>query len=514
VAENSKKSLLKRKRFWLAIIYVGLLIWSGIYRYKTPETPIPQDKKNVLLKTIDGDDKLPEEIRVTYKEFLPEKETDKLPVILLHGSPGSAEVFDGLVKVLDKDRTFIAVDLPGFGDSEKNIPDYSIKAHARYVLELIDKLNIKKAHFVGFSMGGGVALEIAEIEPDRVASISFVSSIGVQEYELLGDYHLNHLIHGVQLAAFWALRELTPHFGIFDGIIPFTKNFYDTDQRPLRSILQKVEMPFLIIHGKDDPLVPVEAAREHSRLVPQSEYIELDDNHFFTFMRPEKLQKPLQDFWNRVESGTAKTRKTADTERIAQADQPFEYKIIPAKGVTALVFFILLIVLTFLSEDLAFLIAGMLAAQGRFDLSFAIIACAVGVFLGGFLSLLIGRYFGETILKITPFRLIFKKSRIEKLSEGLKNKNFQKIFSGRDIMGFRIPVYFSAGILRRGFWKYLLKFFCASTIWAIVLACLSYLTAKGLFRTSFIKPQETYILIVLVLAVNLFIRFTVRFLKK
>ena len=451
---------------------------------------------------------MPEKIRVTYKEFLPEKETDKLPVILLHGSPGSAEVFDGLVKLLEKDRTFIAVDLPGFGDSEKEIPDYSIKAHARYVLELLDKLNIKKAHFVGFSMGGGVVLEIAEIEPNRVISISFVSSIGVQEYELLGDYHLNHLIHGVQLTAFWALRELTPHFGIFDGIIPFTKNFYDTDQRPLRSILQKVEMPFLIIHGKDDPLVPVEAAREHFRLVPQSEYMEMDDNHFFIFMRPEKLEKPLQNFWEKVENGTAKTRQDTDAIRISQANQPFEYKIIPARGVTAFVFFILIIIVTFLSEDLAFLLAGMLVAQGRFGLGSAIIACAVGVFIVSFSILMIGRYFGEMILKTALFRFIFKNPT------ELEIKSFRKIFSRRSIMGFRIPVYFSAGILQTGFWKYLLKFFCVSTIWAIILACFSYVTAKGLILTTLIEPQETSILLVLIFAVYLFVRFTVSFSKK
>ena len=40
-----------------------------------------------------------------------------------------------------------------------------------------------------------------------------LSAIGAQEYELLGDYHLNHGIHGLQLAGLWLLREATPNFG-------------------------------------------------------------------------------------------------------------------------------------------------------------------------------------------------------------------------------------------------------------------------------------------------------------
>ena len=54
------------------------------------------------------------------------------------------------------DRRLISVDLPGFGDSEGSIPDYSIRAHSKYLIELLEKLQIEKAHFVGFSLGGGV----------------------------------------------------------------------------------------------------------------------------------------------------------------------------------------------------------------------------------------------------------------------------------------------------------------------------------------------------------------------
>ena len=89
-------------------------------------------------------------------------------------------------------------------------------------------------------MGGGVALELAGRRPRRVRSLTLLSSIGVQELELLGDHLLNRGVHALQLAAVWALHEATPHFGRLDGFpldVPYARNFYDSDQRPLRGIL-------------------------------------------------------------------------------------------------------------------------------------------------------------------------------------------------------------------------------------------------------------------------------------
>ena len=184
-------------------------------------------------------------------------------------------------------------DLPGFGDSTEKIPDYSFRAHARYLLEFADQLNIEKFDVLGFSMGGGVVLSLSDLAPEKVRSVSMVSAIGVQEYELLGEYHLNHALHAAQLGFFWFLKESTPNFGIFDRmVIPYCRNFYDSDQRPLRGILQKIEVPLLIIQGTQDDLVPVETARENARLAPQSEYHEFgDENHFIVFGHPEKVTR-------------------------------------------------------------------------------------------------------------------------------------------------------------------------------------------------------------------------------
>jgi len=199
------------------------------------------------------------QIRLAYRDSAPDSVAAP-PVVLVHGSPGTGEVYQKLTAILSPHFRVIAPDLPGFGFSTHDLPDYSFGAHGLYLIELLDALHIGKAQWVGFSMGGGVVLSAADLAPERIASIVMLSAIGVQEHELLGSYRANHALHGAQLAALWALREGVPHFGILDRFplnVEYDTNFYDSDQRPLRSILMRYAGPMLIIHGSSDSMVPV-----------------------------------------------------------------------------------------------------------------------------------------------------------------------------------------------------------------------------------------------------------------
>lgn len=236
-------------------------------------------------------------LRLAYRDTDPN--SAGVPVVLVHGSPGSSEVLRKLGDLIELHFRVIVPDLPGFGASEHDQPDYSFRAHAAYLIELLDALRVPKVHLVGFSMGGGVVLSIADLAPQRVASLTLLSALGVQEYELTGSYSANHFLHGAQLAVLRLLRDGSPHFGLFSRL-PFTveyaRNFYDSDQRPLRSILERYRGPMLIIHGRRDRNVPIAAAREHHKLAPQSEIVELDENHFMALMHPRVFVDRLIHF--------------------------------------------------------------------------------------------------------------------------------------------------------------------------------------------------------------------------
>ncbi len=400
-------------------------------------------------------------------------ESPAYPVLLLHGSPGSGGVFRRLGPALGAERRTIAPDLPGFGGSTTKIPDYSIRAHAAMTLQLLDSLAVERAHVVGFSLGGGVALEMYRADSARIASLTLLSSIGAQEYELLGEYHLNHAIHGLQLFAIWALRELVPHFGYADDAFlgySYARNFYDTDQRPLRGILSGYPGPMLIVHGTDDPLVPAAAAEEHRRIVPQSEMVMLDGSHFMTFLEPDRIAPPIVDFLDRVEAGTATLRANADPARTAAAATPFDPSSVPpVTGFALIVTLLLIVAATFVSEDLTCIGTGLLVARGTLPWTAGVGACLAGLVVGDLLLYAGGRLLGRPVTRIAPLRWMIRQEELERACRWFTERSAALLIGGRFVPGTRLPTYVAAGVVRMPLIPFGLWIVVAAVLWTPLL---------------------------------------------
>lgn len=398
------------------------------------------------------------------------------PLVLIHGSPGSGEDFSRLHPLL-KDRPLLIPDLPGFAHSRQPIPNYSSASHALYLDALLTHLNLEKVHLLGFSLGGAVALELEALRPGTVESITLLSSVGVQELELLGDYSLNHLIHGAQLAAITLVTEIVPHFGLLDRFplnIPYARNFFDTDQRPLRGRLLELEAPTLIIHGKSDPLVPLAAAIEHHRLVPQSKLVVFDTDHFFLFTDPTEAAAGLKEFLARVDQGEAHSRLDASPERLADSQQVFDAASLPKlSGFSLWVVVLLLAIATLVSEDLTCIGAGILVADGRIGFPVAFWGCFLGILVGDLLLFLAGRWLGRPALRVPPLAWWIRESSVERSSQWFRNRVFWVIGLSRFTPGARLPTYFAAGVLRTSFWRFLLYFTLACAIWTPLLVLFS-----------------------------------------
>jgi pimeloyl-ACP methyl ester carboxylesterase/membrane protein DedA with SNARE-associated domain len=465
-------------------------------------TPIPQNKQVVAVSAVAGERTVPGQVKIVFLNFPAQGNPDRVPVVLIHGSPGSSEVLQLLAEQIKGPRRLIVPDLPGFGDSSSQIPDYSFRAHAVYVLQLLDRLGMQRAHLVGFSMGGGVVLNVARLAPERVASLTMLSAISVQEMELLGDYHLNHAIHAVQLAGLWLIKTMLPRFGELnrgDMGVAYARNFYDSDQRPLRAILMSYSGPMLILHGSHDPLVPIEAAREASRLVPQSELHILPSNHFMVFQDPRPLEPFLGDFLDRVEAGRAATRATAAADRILLAQQPMETGHWPEPGlITSAVLLLSLAAATFLSEDLACVSAGVLVAEGRMSFLFATFACFLGIFIGDTLLFAIGRWIGRPALTRPPLRWLVRPGSVERASEWLSHNGAVAIAGSRFLPGTRLPTYVAAGALHTSAPTFLGYFLIAAALWTPLVVGLSTGLGMPLMHIGFLSHRQLSVKLLLV----------------
>ena len=101
------------------------------------------------------------------------------PVILVHGFGGDLNIWLFNHEVLSTDRAVYALDLPGHGESSKDVGDGTVGTLAGVVAGFMDALGMPSAHLVGHSLGGAVVAELAITEPDRARSLALISSLGL-----------------------------------------------------------------------------------------------------------------------------------------------------------------------------------------------------------------------------------------------------------------------------------------------------------------------------------------------
>ena len=106
---------------------------------------------------------------------------DPHPLVLLHGMSSSLRTYEGWQQSLQTERRVISVDLPGFGLTGPSPQgDYRIDAYTRFVLRLLDALQLKQVVLVGNALGGEVAWQTAVLAPDRVERLVLIDSDGYQ----------------------------------------------------------------------------------------------------------------------------------------------------------------------------------------------------------------------------------------------------------------------------------------------------------------------------------------------
>lgn len=102
-----------------------------------------------------------------------------VPVLLLHGFAGDRLTWQFSLSALSSRRLAVAVDLPGHGGSTPDVGSGQVSDFAPWLVEFLDALELPRVHVIGHSMGGYVGRELALLAPDRVASLTLLSSAGL-----------------------------------------------------------------------------------------------------------------------------------------------------------------------------------------------------------------------------------------------------------------------------------------------------------------------------------------------
>ncbi|MFI4860657.1 MAG: alpha/beta fold hydrolase [Phycisphaerales bacterium JB063] len=499
----------RRLRWWH--LYLPLMLASFVWQVRTDgPDPLPTDYRTVELapqdnagpieqRVIDRDGesiKRPPDVTLAYQQLGP---NEGPVVILLHGSPGNSANFTKPVRdrnenehppmaqrLADAGYRVVAPDLPGFGYSTPYVPNYSNISHARYLLALMDQLEIDHAHLVGFSMGGGVALHTYDLAPERVDSITMFAAIGVQEGEYSGDYHFEHMKYALGFAGLVVLPEFVPHFGALGDRSfrnGFLRNFWDTDQRPNRAILERFDKPMLIVHGESDPLVQSWAAYEHHRLVEQSELVMYGDADFegetssiiqhamiFTHESTTLATDPILSFLDRIGAPGYTPAEPIDRA----GEQPKDLLRLPGnlelrRMMSPWAKIGVIIVGTFILEDPTSIAVGLFIKAGQIDLFLGVFAVLTGIFLGDLGLYMIGFVLGRRALKWKPVARFVPTRQVDALGAWFDKKGWKAVLASRFIPGSRLPLYVAAGVTGNKPGRFMLWTFLAVCVWVPVI---------------------------------------------
>ena len=128
---------------------------------------------------------------------------------------------------------------------------------------------------------------------------------------------------------------------------------------------------------------------------------------------------------------------------------------------------------TFVSEDLACLSAGSLAASGRVDLAPAVAACFLGIFFGDMLLYAAGRMLGAPALDSRLVARFVTRERLDHRAAQLRDRGASAIFISRFVSGLRLPTYLAAGAVRMDTKRFAFFIALAAGLWTPVLVAIA-----------------------------------------
>jgi len=241
-----------------------------------------------------------------------------IPIVLLHGWGLNSGVWQPLLALFNDNKEsnyqLITIDLPGFGiNSDVAIEPYSLINICQHINQIIDQ----PAIYLGWSLGGLIATEMALKYPEKVLALITVASSpyfveepitnwpGIKE-NILNNFHQQLATDTAKtISGFLKIQAMgSPHIRqdlklitklVMDHPLPNQKTLSDSlallSHCDLRLKLSSIEIPFLRLYGSNDSLVPKAVINNIKNLAPKSQ------QHIFDYASHAPFISHLDDFY-------------------------------------------------------------------------------------------------------------------------------------------------------------------------------------------------------------------------
>jgi pimeloyl-ACP methyl ester carboxylesterase len=246
------------------------------------------------------------------------------PVLFVHGLSGAWQNWLENIPVFAGDHRVVALDLPGFGASPMPPWEITIPGYGRFLRDFCERVG--RCSLVGNSMGGFIATEVAITDPERVDELVLVSAAGItwararrEPAAMLGRVGraAGPLLLRINMAGIRRARLRRSAFrGVFHDPLGLRRemlweNLVPAFQSPgyfdamtnlvgydIRDRLEEIEVPTLIVWGRNDRVVPVPAALSYKKRIGDNAELVIFDRcgHVPQIERPVRFNRVVEDF--------------------------------------------------------------------------------------------------------------------------------------------------------------------------------------------------------------------------
>ncbi|MDZ4191955.1 MAG: alpha/beta fold hydrolase [Pseudomonas sp.] len=231
-------------------------------------------------------------------------------LVLLHGFAADKDNWLRFSRHLTKDYRVIALDLPGFGDSDLPPGSYDVGTQAERLADILDAMGVQQAHLLGNSMGGHIAALFAARYPDRVRSLALLANAGIDSphkselYRLLTSgapnplvvkqpQDFDNLLQFIFVEPPYLPESLKRYLGerSMAKAAHYERVFKQLVERaiPLEPELAKIQVPTLLLWGKQDRVLDVSSIEVMQPLLGKPSVVIMDNvGHAPMLERPEE----------------------------------------------------------------------------------------------------------------------------------------------------------------------------------------------------------------------------------
>jgi len=233
------------------------------------------------------------------------------PIVLLHGWGTNIESLSPIYSYLQKNMKVIALDFPGFGQTDFPPKAWGVGDYTEWLILLLQSLKIDAADFLGHSFGGRVCIKLAATYPKIVKRLILVDSAGVRQFEMNWRNKVFRAISKIGKPILYSMPKQLGNsirwrfyssIGSTDYLTAgrLKETYQKVINEDLEPILSDIDSPTLLLWGENDQATPLSDGELMSKKINNAKLVAIKNAGHYPFVdSPAEVNNYIVEFLNK-----------------------------------------------------------------------------------------------------------------------------------------------------------------------------------------------------------------------